>query len=214
MEIGEARWSVCYPTHFATTPRRRFFDSATLRSEGWGTGLPPQEAHLFVISSTEVLMVFPELGPGQARWSADEYVGMILALFVAETFGVSVVSGEAAVGEDCIGLISTETDDDECGGLRRRIAAQVFGVGGADRFWEAIGGAEDLDGSILAVVAGGDAKMRLLMGRQGVPHLTGGAYELVPAELFPELGVMAECEVAQRAAVGERNDDGDDVGAD
>src|ERR1039458_2124553 len=214
MEIGVARWSVCYPTHFATTPRRRFFDSATLRSEGWGTWLPPQEAHLFVISSTEVLMVFPELGPGQARWSADEYVGMILALFVAETFGVSVVSGEAAVGEDCIGLISTETDDDECGGLRRRIAAQVFGVGGADGLRQAIGGAEDLDGSILAVVAGGDAKMRLLIGREGVANLSDGTDEIIPAELFAEVAVAAEGEVAERAAVGERNDDGDDVGAD
>src|ERR1039458_7177583 len=182
MEIGVARWSVCYPTHFATTPRRRFFDSATLRSEGWGTWLPPQEAHLFVISSTEVLMVFPELGPGQARWSADEYVGMILALFVAETFGVSVVSGEAAVGEDCIGLISPETDDDECGGLRRRIASQIFGVGGADGPRQAIGGAKDLDGSILAVVAGGDAKVRLLVGWQRIANVGNGLHHLVPAD--------------------------------
>ena len=108
--------------------------------------------------STEVLVVFPKLGPRQARRAADEDVGMILAFFVLDAFRVAVVCGEAAAGEDGIGLLGRDADDDDCGGLRGWIAAQIFGVGGADGLGEAVGGAEDFDRSILAVVAGGDSR--------------------------------------------------------
>ena len=44
-------------------------------------------------ASAEVLMFFPELGPGLARRAADEDVGVVLAFFVAYAFGVAVVAG-------------------------------------------------------------------------------------------------------------------------
>ena len=76
------------------------------------------------------------------------------------------------------------------------IAAQPFGVGGADGFGEPVGAAEDIDGAVLAVVAGGDAEVGLLVGRQRVADLGDGADELVPADLFAQVAVVAESEVA------------------
>ena len=42
---------------------------------------------------------------------------------------------------------------------------------------EVVGGTEDLDGAVLAVVAGGDAEVRLLIGRQGIANFGDGADE-------------------------------------
>ena len=44
-------------------------------------------------------MLFPELGPGEARGSTEKNVGVELALFILDAFRVDITSGEAAVGE-------------------------------------------------------------------------------------------------------------------
>jgi hypothetical protein len=90
---------------------------------------------------------------------------MILAFFVSHRFQIGVASGQTAVGKGFIRFFTRDSKDDERSGLRGWIAAQPFGVGGANGFWKAIGWTEDLDGSVFAVVAGGDAKMRLLVRR-------------------------------------------------
>ena len=93
-----------------------------------------------------------------------------------------------------------EPEDDERGRWRRGIAAQPFGVGGADRLGKAVGAAENIDGSVLAVVAGGDAKMRLLLGRKRIANLRDGADQLIPADLFAQIVVVAEGKLRERPA--------------
>ena len=80
------------------------------------------------------------------------------------------------------------------------IAAQPRGVGGADGYGQAVGGAENFDGAVLAVVAGGDAEVRLLVGRKGIANAGDGLDQLVPADLFAQVAVVLEREIAQRAA--------------
>ena len=62
-----------------------------------------------------------------------------------------------------------------------------------------IGGAEDLDSAPFAVVADGDAEVGLLIGGKGIADGSDGADEFVPADLFAQVSVLSQGEVAQRA---------------
>ena len=75
-----------------------------------------------------------------------------------------------------------------------------------------VGGAEDFDGAVLAVVAGGDAEMRLLLGRQGIANLRHGTHQFIPADLLAQVAVVRKSEVAKRAARCQRQNDGADIG--
>ena len=110
------------------------------------------------------------------------------------------------------GLPLGETDDDERRGRRSGIAAQPFGVVGADGFRQAIGAAQNIDRAVLAVIAGGDAEVRLLIGRQGVADLGNGAHEIVPAEFFAQVEAVAESVGLERAAGGKGKQKGADEG--
>ncbi len=55
--------------------------------------------------------------------------------------------------------------------------------------------------------------MRLLIGGQGIADAGDGADEFVPADLFAQIAVVTEREIAQRAGRRERNHDSDGVSA-
>jgi hypothetical protein len=71
-------------------------------------------------------MLFPELGPRLAWRAAEEDVGMVLALFVRDAFGVAIVAGETALRENLIGLFCLKAKSND--GSRRwcGVAAQPF----------------------------------------------------------------------------------------
>src|ERR1700677_2513137 len=129
---------------------------------------------------------------------------MVDTFFVFDAFGVAVVSGPATAGEDCVGLLARDSDDDERGGLRRWIAAEPFGVGGANRLGESVGATEDVNGAVLAVVAGGDAEVRLLIWLKRIANLSDGADEIVPADFFAQVVAVTEHVLLERAPCSQR----------
>src|SRR5581483_2637244 len=138
---------------------------------------------------------------------------MRLALFVVHAFCISVVAGKAATGKDGVGLFGAEADNDECRGRRSGIAAQPFRIGGADWLWKPIGAAEDLDRSILSVVAGCDAEVCLLIERQGIPNSGDRLHQLIPTDLFAQIAVSLQCEVAERPTPGDGNKHREEIGS-
>src|SRR5580698_7075931 len=101
--------------------------------------------------SAEALVGGPVLRPGLVRWAADEDFEVASTFLVDDAGGVAVVAGEAAVGEGLVGVGDVvEAEDDERGGLGRWIAAQPGGVGERDGRGQVVGGAENLDGALLA----------------------------------------------------------------
>ena len=72
----------------------------------------------------EGLVFSPDIGPGTAGRAADENVGVVCALFVLDAFGVAVVPGPPAAGEDFVGVIAGDSNEDKGGGRRCGIAAQ------------------------------------------------------------------------------------------
>ncbi len=128
---------------------------------------------------------------------------------------LTLCRGEAAVGEDGIGLFRPEADDDEGGWPRRWISARVFGVGGADGLWEAVSGAEYLDGSILAVVAGGDAEMSPAGRGEGNCECR---LRWATIRFHPNSSRRSPLRFRAKSRRGpldcQRDDEGDDVGAD
>src|SRR5579863_3116152 len=161
--------------------------------------------------SSEALEVAPEFGPGLARRAADEDVGVVDALLVAETQGIDDVTGEAAAGEDIVGVIEVPAEDDESRGRRRGIATIPGGVGSADRWRQVVGGAEDLDGSGFAVIADEDTDTRALVGRERVANGGDGLNDLLPSGFFAKVAIVGEGEAHERATGGNREDDGADV---
>src|ERR1039458_3339179 len=140
--------------------------------------------------SAEVPMFLPQLRPRLARRPAEKNFGVVFALFVMHALGVAVVPGQAAAGEEVVGLLRGQAENDQRCRRRRGVAAQPFGVGGADRFGEGVGAAENFDGSVLAVVAGSNSEKRLLLRGQRIANLRHGSYQLIPANLLPQVAVL------------------------
>jgi hypothetical protein len=150
--------------------------------------LNPNRAVNWVIQ-VERIRQFSKLASATRRWRVGKF-----AVTIAHE--VSFLAGRQCRWETlaCSGLSPRTMMR---GGLRRWIAAQILGVGGADGLREAVGGAEDFDGSVLAVVAGGDAEMRLLVGRQGIANCATVLTIWSQPNLFAEVAVALEGEVAE-----------------
>jgi hypothetical protein len=69
-----------------------------------------------VARSAEVLVAFPQLGPGFVGWSANEDIRMVVALFVVNAERVAIVASEAAAGKDSVRLVPGDSQNDEGGG--------------------------------------------------------------------------------------------------
>src|SRR5580658_4343168 len=63
-------------------------------------------------SSTKVLVFLPELWPGHAGATADEYVRVILAFLVLNAIGIAVVTGEPARNKRFVCALAREADHD------------------------------------------------------------------------------------------------------
>ena len=117
-------------------------------------------------------MFLPQLGHGKRGGPQTKDVGVVLTLSSLRTPSeLPLWPARRQPVKIALACCCAEAEDDERGGRRRWIAAQPLGVGGADGLGQAVGAAENLDGAVLAVVAGGDAEMRLLIGRQRIANL-------------------------------------------
>src|SRR5579864_1178959 len=136
------------------------------------------------LASAETLKMLPELRPAKAGSATDQDVLMVAALFVADAERVGAVHGKAATDEHPVGIVMRDADDDQGGGRRGGIAAQPCRVGAADRRWQLVGGTENFDRTLLAVIADEDADAGVLIRRQSVADRGEVLIEFVPAELF------------------------------
>ena len=63
-----------------------------------------------------------------------------------------------------------------------------------------IGGAEQLDCAIFAVIANDNAQAGLLVCGEGIANAGDGLYQLLPADFFAQVAVALQRKIAQRAA--------------
>ena len=77
-----------------------------------------------------------------------------------------------------------------------------------------VGRPEHLDGALFAVVGHDDAQAGLLIGGKRVADPGDGLDQFIPADLFAQVAVVPECEVAKGTARRKGNDECADVGAD
>src|SRR5262245_41947871 len=99
---------------------------------------------------------------------------MVAAFFVANAFGVAVVTGEAAVGEELVGALTAIAQQDDRGRRVWRVSAKPEGIDGARRPRKVVGGTEHLDRACFAVVADGDGEVSLLVVGQGIANRGDG----------------------------------------
>jgi len=59
------------------------------------------------------LEIFPKLRPAFARWSANEDVWMVFALFILDAVRIAVVAGESAGLKMLLQIFARDADDDD-----------------------------------------------------------------------------------------------------
>jgi hypothetical protein len=102
--------------------------------------------------SAKVLVCPPELGPAFARRTADEYVRVVIALFVVDAEGVAVVPGQPARREFGIHPPLRPPDDNQRRGLLLRIGPQIKRIGHADGRRQMVSRAKILNRSRFSII--------------------------------------------------------------
>ena len=70
-----------------------------------------------------------------------------------------------------------------------------------------IGCSQNLDRSLLTIISHHHTHTLPLLRREGIPNIRDCLNQFVPTDLFPQIAVILQSEILQRAAGCYRNDD-------
>src|SRR5215472_10597654 len=138
---------------------------------------------------------------------------MGISLFVFYAVRVAVVASDPARCECPFHVIVGEAKDDQGGRRWGGVAAQPRGIRTADRNREMVGGAENFDGALFAVVADHNTDTLALFGRERIADVGDVFDQFVPADLFAQIAVTLKSKIAERTAGGDWKHQRTDVGA-